>query len=332
MAASDTHPAPPQPSEPPKTSGEAVLEPPARRPPALSADPNQPGATPILVVIHSKDAHLLGRRFVLDRSPVHVGRGGENDIVLRDASVSPRHAHFERHEASWWCVDEGSTDGVYIDDRRTSGRAPLDRGIRIGIGSTIFKFLSGRRPEAQYYEEIYRITVLDGLTQVWRERYLIETLDKEIARARRYGRALALLTIEIDELAASVGSSQLPNAGDHLLTEVAGVLRRSVPRAGIVARYGDERFVALLPDHTLEMARVIAEALCENVAASPLAMCTSGLRVTVSIGGARRRDDDLGRGDILERASRALRVAKSRGRGQLECEAVDDDPSSGRGA
>src|ERR1700722_13841461 len=101
MAASDRPPAPTRASEPPKTNGCAMLEPPARPPPILSAERAPPGTAPILIVIHTKDARLLGRRFVLDRSPVLVGRGAENHIVLQDASVSPRHAHLERRDVSW---------------------------------------------------------------------------------------------------------------------------------------------------------------------------------------------------------------------------------------
>ena len=195
MGASDRPPRPPRPPEPPQTNGSAVLEPPPRPPSALSAEQDPPGTDPILVVIYTKDPNLLGRRFVLDRSPVFVGRAVENHIVLHDARVSPRHAHFEVRGAAWWCVDDGSTEGVYVDDQRTTDAAVLAHGTRIGIGSTIFKFLSGKEAEAQYHEHIYRMTICDGLTQVYLKRYLVEALDKEILRARRHDRPLALLMI-----------------------------------------------------------------------------------------------------------------------------------------
>jgi diguanylate cyclase (GGDEF)-like protein len=324
MAPSDKPPAP-------KTNGYAVLDPPARRPPALSVAQDPPRKTPILIVIHTKDARLLGRRFVLDRSPVLVGRSAENDIVLQDASVSPRHAHLEECEGAWWCVDDGSTDGLYIDDRRTTGRAPLAHGTRIGIGSTIFKFLSGSGLEAQYHEEIYELTVRDGLTQVYNERYLVEALGKEIMRAERLGRPLALLMIEADDLDA-IDASNGPNARDHVLKEVADLLRPSVPRDGVLARHGDERFVIVLGERTLEMARTVAESLREAIASSSLVVGPRELRVTVSIGGTQRSSDDRASADLLGRASRVLHLAKSRGPNQLECMAVEEGRNSGPGA
>jgi pSer/pThr/pTyr-binding forkhead associated (FHA) protein len=128
MAASDRPPGPPRASQHPKTNGCAALEPPPSPPAVLSAEQDPPGNAPILVVIHRRQPPLLGRRFVLDRSPVLVGRGAGNHIVLQDASVSPRHVHLEGSDAAWWCVADGSTDGLCIDDRRTTARAPLAQG------------------------------------------------------------------------------------------------------------------------------------------------------------------------------------------------------------
>jgi two-component system cell cycle response regulator len=326
MAASD-RPPPPH----PKTNGSAVLEPPPKPPPALSAEQDRPGKAPYLIVIHTKEANMLGRRFVLYRSPVRIGRDAENDIALQDTSVSPRHAHFEERAVAWWCVDDVSMDGVYIDDRRMTGRAALTDGTRIGIGATVFKFLSGSDREDQYHEEIYRITIIDGLTQVHVKRYLLEALDKEILRARRRDRPLALLMIEVDEIEAIKGSSGLPNA-DHVLREVAGILRPFVRRDWILARYGDQQFVLVLPEHPLGMARPIAERLREKVASSPLAVGGGELRATICIGCAERHGNDRASRDILERARRALDVAKARGRSQLECDEIDEGPDSGAGA
>jgi diguanylate cyclase (GGDEF)-like protein len=218
--------------------------------------------------------------------------------------------------------------GASTTARWTTEPALLASGTRIGIGSTIFKFLSGSRLEAQYHQEIYGLTVCDGLTQVYRERYLVELLDKEIVRAQRRGSALALLLIEVDGL----GPNGPPNAGDHVLREVAALLRRSVrAREEILARFGAERFVMVLPERTLETARGVAECLCQKVANSPLAVGPRRLRATVCIGGAQLRDDDRASAGVLERANHALRVAKSRGRNQLECKGLGESPSSGPG-
>ena len=127
-----------------------------------------------LVVIYTKEPSLLGKRFVLEVSPMRIGRGAENHIVLEGDSVSRRHAHFEQRTASWFCVDDGSTNGSYVNDEQIQREQKLANGDRIKIGPTIFKYLSGHDVEAQYHEEIYRMTIIDGLTQAHVKRYLLE--------------------------------------------------------------------------------------------------------------------------------------------------------------
>ena len=102
-----------------------------------------------LVVIYTKEPSLLGKRFVLDVSPMRIGRGAENHIVLEGDSVSRRHAHIEQRGNVWWAVDDGSTNGTYVNDEQISREMGLANGDRIKVGPTIFKYLSGQDVEAQ---------------------------------------------------------------------------------------------------------------------------------------------------------------------------------------
>ena len=129
-----------------------------------------------LVVIYTKEATLLGKRFVLEQNPTRAGRGADNQIVLDGDSVSRRHCHFERRGEAWLVVDDGSTNGTYVNDDHISSEHRLANGDRIKVGPTIFKFLSGTDVESQYHEEIYRLTIIDGLTQAYNKRYLFEAL------------------------------------------------------------------------------------------------------------------------------------------------------------
>jgi diguanylate cyclase (GGDEF)-like protein len=271
------------------------------------------------VVVYTRDAPLLGRRFVLVESPILVGRAADNHIVLPDASVSLRHAHLEERDSAWWCVDDASTDGVYIDDQLSTAPAPLVRGTRVGIGSTIFKFLSGSRLEEDYHEEIYRLTVYDGLTRAYVRRHLVEQLDKEIMRARRVGRvdgAFALLMIDVDEAATDAGVEGPSTRREHVVREVAGLLRGFLPDKGMLARYGAARFVMVLPERTIETASAFAESLREKVASSRLQVGPRELQATVCIGASSLQGEDRGSKGVLERAGRALDVANSQRQSQ----------------
>jgi diguanylate cyclase (GGDEF)-like protein len=268
------------------------------------------------VVIYTKEPTLLGRRFVLDTSPTRVGRGAENHIVLEGDSVSRRHAHFEQRSGAWWCVDDGSTNGSYVNDDQIMREARLGNGDRIKIGPCIFKFLSGQDVEAQYHEEIYRMTIIDGLTQAHVKRYLLEALEKEMIRARRHARDLAFIMFDIDHF-KKINDFHGHLAGDFVLKELARIVQSRIRRDEVFARYGGEEFAIVLPETNLEGARALAEGLREKVEASKFVFQNETIRVTISIGVATLTDQDRASMDLIKHADQKLYDAKRGGRNRV---------------
>ena len=275
-----------------------------------------PKGNDCLVVIYTKEPTLLGRRFVLDSSPIRVGRGAENHIVLEGDSVSRRHAHFEQRSGAWWCVDDGSTNGSYVNDEQIMREARMGNGDRIKIGPTIFKFLSGQDVEAQYHEEIYRMTIIDGLTQVHVKRYLLEALDKELMRARRHQRELSFLMIDIDHF-KKINDVHGHLAGDHVLKEVARLMQQRIRRDEVLARYGGEEFAIILPETTLEGGCALAEGLREKIEESRFVFQGETIRVTISIGAAMLIEEHRTSLDLIKKADEKLYEAKRAGRNRV---------------
>ncbi len=275
-----------------------------------------PKGNDCLVVIYTKEPTLLGRRFVLETTPTRIGRGVENHIVLEGDSVSRRHAHFEQRSGAWWCVDDGSTNGSYVNDEQILREARLSNGDRIKIGPTIFKFLSGQDVEAQYHEEIYRMTIIDGLTQVHVKRYLLESLDKELMRARRHTRDLSFLMLDIDHFKA-INDRHGHLAGDYVLKEVARLIQQRIRRDEVLARYGGEEFAIILPETTREGARSLAEGLRERIEQSRFTFQNEVIRVTISIGVAMLQEADRTSMDLIKHADEKLYEAKHGGRNRV---------------
>jgi diguanylate cyclase (GGDEF)-like protein len=275
-----------------------------------------PKGNDCLVVIYTKEPTLLGRRFVLDTSPIRIGRGAENHIVLEGDSVSRRHAHFEQRSGAWWCVDDGSTNGSYVNDDQIMREARLGNGDRIKIGPTIFKFLSGQDVEAQYHEEIYRMTIIDGLTQVHVKRYLLEALDKELMRARRHVRELSFLMIDIDHF-KKINDVHGHLAGDYVLKEVAKHMQQRIRRDEVLARYGGEEFAIILPETNLEGGLALAEGLREKIEQSRFVFQGEIIRVTISAGAAMLDEADRASTDLIRRADEKLYEAKRAGRNRV---------------
>jgi two-component system, cell cycle response regulator len=293
-----------------KTRVTAIVEKP------LGGSDGAPKGNDCLVVIYTKEPTLLGRRFVLDTSPVRIGRGVENHIVLEGDSVSRRHAHFEQRSGAWWCVDDGSTNGSYVNDDQIMREARLSNGDRIKIGPTIFKFLSGQDVEAQYHEEIYRMTIIDGLTQVHVKRYLLESLDKELMRARRHARDLSFLMLDIDHF-KTINDRHGHLAGDYVLKEVARLIQQRIRRDEVLARYGGEEFAIILPETTREGAKSLAEGLRERIEQSRFTFQNEVIRVTISIGVAMLHEKDRSSLDLIKRADDKLYDAKHEGRNRV---------------
>jgi diguanylate cyclase (GGDEF)-like protein len=271
----------------------------------------QSGGQDCLVVIYSADQRQLGKRFVLGGEPLAIGRGQENQLVLDNDSVSRRHCRVEHRSSGWWIVDLESTNGTYVNDGQVRDHM-MRRGDQIKIGDTILKFLSGSDHEAQYHETIYRLTIVDGLTQVHNKRYLLESLEREIPRAKRHGRPLAVVMFDIDHF-KGINDSYGHLAGDYVLKELATLVRTRLRPDDTLGRYGGEEFCAILPETSLEGAHRMAEQLRRLVAEATFVFEGSTIPVTVSLGCAELRDqqDVLG---LLKAADDKLYEAKRAGR------------------
>src|SRR4030095_8609 len=134
--------------------------------------------------------------------------------------------------------DLGSTNGSYVND------VPVQRSVLrdndfLKIGAAIFKFLSCAGVEASYYEEIYRMTIIDGLTGAHNKRYFLEFLEREAARCARHRRPVSLRMFAIDHF-KKINDTHGHLTGDYVLKEMSKRLLGRVRREELLARYGGE--------------------------------------------------------------------------------------------
>ena len=100
---------------------------------------------------------------------------------------------------------------------------------------------------AQRFEEARHLAVVDGVTGLYNRRYFDEALQREVTRAHRYDRPLALLLLDLDGFKA-VNDEIGHLAGDAVLAEFADCLRSAVRAADIACRIGGDEFAVLLPE------------------------------------------------------------------------------------
>jgi diguanylate cyclase (GGDEF)-like protein len=259
----------------------------------------------------------MGCRYPLSDRLLLIGRGDDCDIRLSDHSVSRKHAKIEPATDGVYVTDQQSTNGTFVNDKQLDGPRLLQDGDYLRVGNCLYRYLAGGNIEAEYHEEIYRLTILDGLTQIHNVRYLTEFLDREVVRSQRHSRPLSVLAVDIDKF-KSLNDSLGHLCGDFVLRELADVIRGNVRQEDLFARCGGEEFVLVLVETTKEGAVLVAERLREAVAKHQFRFESTPVNLTVSIGVASTVGDTTVNPTALRKAAdEKLYEAKRTGRNRV---------------
>jgi diguanylate cyclase (GGDEF)-like protein len=173
------------------------------------------------------------------------------------------------------------------------------------------------------HQEAQRLSITDGLTGLWNYRYLQMNLAKEIERATRFRRPLALLVLDLD-LFKRINDQYGHQRGDSVLIEVAQRVKGEIREVDTLARYGGEEFVLVLPETKLAGARQAAQRICDVVRHRPFGgEGEEPITVTVSVGVAVFPEHGTTVATLLRRADEALYVAKDAGRDTWRVSATD---------
>jgi len=258
----------------------------------------------------------MGTRYTLGDDPVVIGRGNDCEIRIQDHSVSRRHARIQPAADGYYAVDLQSTNGTFVNDVPSSIRK-LHDGDYLRVGNCIYRFLAGGNVEAEYHEEIYRLTIIDGLTDIHNKRYLLEFLDRELSRSARYDRPLSLVLFDLDRFKA-INDEHGHLGGDFTLRELAAIVKGGVRKEELFARYGGEEFVVVLPETPREAGLAAAERLRQRVDAHAFRYEGKDLAVTISAGVACTVGGEyLAPNDLIRIADENLYQAKQTGRNRV---------------
>jgi two-component system, cell cycle response regulator len=170
---------------------------------------------------------------------------------------------------------------------------------------------------ANYNEKLEHLATTDGLTGLCNRRHFLSRATDELSRALRYRHGVAFTLIDIDHF-KSINDGCGHPAGDRTLVAVAEALKKSLRSSDLVARFGGEEFVVMLPETTREGAERVAEKLRNAVRELDIPDL-KGRRVTISAGVALLGDgEQASLEDLIKHADEALYSAKAGGRDRVE--------------
>jgi len=173
---------------------------------------------------------------------------------------------------------------------------------------------------ARRFREARQLADLDALTGLHNRRYFHETLAREVARAQRYERRLALIVFDLDDFKA-INDRIGHLSGDAVLAEVAERVRDVVRSADVACRVGGDEFAVILPESALGDADQLYRRL-QNAVSSRAVSQAGRLFLSAGIAELKPEDDAT---SFFERADEALYRAKESGKGQVVAADKDQD-------
>ena len=213
-----------------------------------------------------------------------IGRAPENDLCIRDQSVSQFHARVVlTPKGAVFVQDLGSTNGTFVNGEKVVRHALWD-GDKIHIGRQQvlrFCFQADAQPEAAGRSETD--ATRDALTGVYAKQYALARIEKDFIQAKMRHQDLSLLMFDVDGF-EEIKETHGPDTGDMVLREVAKVVSSVLRREDIFARYDEHTFSVLLRYQTEAAVVALAQRIGRVVKYHSYPHEGKKIRVTLSLG------------------------------------------------
>lgn len=168
-------------------------------------------------------------------------------------------------------------------------------------------------------EKLEALANIDELSQIHNRRFLYFYGHAEVVRAKRYGRPISVIVLEVDHF-QQFNDLHGNATGDALFAAIARCCRESIRATDLVGRLGGAEFGLVLPETRIAAAITVAEKLRKQISENLLQSGKVELRATASLGVATLADHDKDFEDLLRSADSALGIAKQNGRDRVVAE------------
>ncbi len=167
---------------------------------------------------------------------------------------------------------------------------------------------------AELHHRTEELTVIDELTGAYNYRYFVQKFQEEKKRAIRYRMPLSIIMVDIDWF-KKINDSYGHEAGNVVLTQLAGIIQGCIRDVDIFCRYGGEEFVVILPQTPLRESEHIGERIRGRVEGNIIDVGQTGkIKITVSVGVSSFPENGRSEEDLVSVADEALYQAKDSGK------------------
>jgi diguanylate cyclase (GGDEF)-like protein len=173
------------------------------------------------------------------------------------------------------------------------------------------------RTLSRLHQRVETQAVTDPLTGLWNRRHMAETLEREVARALRFGHPISLIILDVDDF-KKINDRQGHLQGDIVLASVADVVREATRSIDVAARYGGDELALILVETARDGAAILGQRLAERMRETEVPVREGGsMGVTLSVGVATIPDSAGDLEGLVDAADRALLRAKRAGKNQI---------------
>jgi diguanylate cyclase (GGDEF)-like protein len=164
--------------------------------------------------------------------------------------------------------------------------------------------------------EIKTLSETDDLTGILNRRAFMSLSSHTVNLSQRYARDFSIIMMDSDSL-KTVNDAYGHEAGDELLKAMVSHAQQELRRPDLLARYGGDEFVLLLPDTNTDGARLTAERIRERIGTTPLLVDNKRVDITASMGVATYPEHGASYEEVFEAADTALYASKSQGKNRV---------------